>query len=153
MFIGSPYNLKNRIGEATVFFGDKPVPLTHSLESLGVEIDENLSWEKHIDKICKKASAGIGAIKRAKPYVDTNTLQTIYKALVQPYFNYCSTLWGNCGKLLQDTELQRFQSRAARVITGATYDVRSLDILNTLSWETLDNRKKIQGCVYVQSVK
>jgi hypothetical protein len=45
------------------------VPLTHSLESLGVEIDENLSWKKHIDKICKKASAGIGAIKRAKPYV------------------------------------------------------------------------------------
>jgi hypothetical protein len=69
-----------------------------------------LSWEKHIDKMCKKASAGIGAIKRAKPYVDINTLQTIYKALVQPYFNYCSTLWGNCGKLLQD-KLQRFQSR------------------------------------------
>jgi hypothetical protein len=48
MFIGSPYNLKNRIGEATVLFGDKPVPLTHSPESLGVEINENLSWEKHI---------------------------------------------------------------------------------------------------------
>ena len=55
MFIGSPYKLKNRIGEATVFFGDKSVPITHSLESLGIEIDENLSWEKHIDKICKKA--------------------------------------------------------------------------------------------------
>ena len=74
----------------------------HSLGSLGVEIDENLSWEKHTDKICKKASAGNGAIKRAKPYVDINTLQAIYKALVQPYFNYCSTLWENCGKLLQD---------------------------------------------------
>ena len=33
--------------------------------------------KKHIDKICKKASAGIGATKRAKPYVDINTLQTI----------------------------------------------------------------------------
>ena len=53
------------IGETTVFFGDKPVPLINSLESLGVEIDENLSWEKHIDKICKKASAGIGAILNA----------------------------------------------------------------------------------------
>jgi hypothetical protein len=93
MFIWSPYNLKNRIGEATVFCGDKPVPLTHSLESLGVQIDENLSWEKHIDKICKKASAGIGAIKCNNPYVDINTIQTIYNALVQPYFNYCSTLW------------------------------------------------------------
>jgi hypothetical protein len=63
MFIGSPCNLKNRIGKATVFFPNKPVPLTHSLESLGIEIDENWSWEKHIDKICKKPSAGIGAVK------------------------------------------------------------------------------------------
>jgi hypothetical protein len=67
-----------------------------------------LSWEKHIDKICKKASAGIGAIKRAKPYVDINTLQIIYKALMQPHFNYYST-WGDFGKLLQD-KLQKFQS-------------------------------------------
>ena len=70
----------------------------------------------------------LGAIKRAKPYVDINTLQTIYKALVQPYFDYCSTLWGNCGKSLKN-KLQKFQSRAARVITGASYDVRSTDIL------------------------
>ncbi len=55
MFIGSPYNLKNKIGEESVLFGDKLVPLAHSFESLGVTIDENLTWEKHIAKICKKA--------------------------------------------------------------------------------------------------
>ena len=109
-----------------------------------------MSWEKHIDKIRKKASAGIGAIKRAKPYVDINTLQIIYKALMQPHFNYYST-WGNCGKLLED-KLQKFQSRAARVITGATYDVRSLDIRNTLSWETLDNRRKKSKAVFMYKV-
>ena len=38
MFIGSPHNLKNRIGESSVFFGDKQVPVTHSFESLGVEL-------------------------------------------------------------------------------------------------------------------
>ena len=48
--------------ESSVFFGDKQVPVTHSFENLGVEIDENLTWEKHIAKVCKKASAGIGAI-------------------------------------------------------------------------------------------
>jgi hypothetical protein len=70
--------------------------------------------EKNILIKYVKYKISIGAIKRAKPYVDINTLQTIYKALVKPYFNYCSTLLGNCGKLLQD-KLQRFQSRAARV--------------------------------------
>ena len=40
------------------------------------------------------ACAVIGAIRRAKPYVDTSTLQTIYKALVQPYFDYIAPLNG-----------------------------------------------------------
>ncbi len=70
---------------------------------------------------------------------------------MQPYFDYCSTLWGKCGKLLQD-KLQKFQSRAARVITGATYNVRSTDILTTLSWETLDNRRKKSKAVFMYKV-
>ena len=42
--------------------------------------------------------------------------------------------------LLRDN-LQRFQSRAARVLTGANYDTRSADLLNMLSWDTLENRR------------
>ena len=72
-------------------------------------------------------------------------------ALVQPYFDYCSTLWGNCGKSLQD-KLQKFQSRAARVITGASYDVWSTDILTTLCWETLDNRRTKSKAVFMYKV-
>ena len=67
-------------------------------------------------------------------------IQTIYKTLVQPYFDYCSPLWDNCGKVLQD-KLQKFQNRAARIITGASYDVRSAEVLDTLGWETLDARR------------
>ncbi len=75
-----------------------------------------------------------------KPYVPPATSQTIYKSLLQPYFDCCSSLWDNCGKVLQD-KLQKFQNRAARIITGASYDVRSADILSTLGWETLNVRR------------
>ena len=64
-----------------------------------------------------------------KAFVPINTLETVDKALVQPYFDYCSPLWDNCGKLLKD-KLQRFQSRAARVLIGTSYDMRSADILD-----------------------
>ena len=90
--------------------------------------------------ICKKASAGIGTMRRTKHFVPVDTLDTDYKSLVQPYFEYCSPLWDNCGKLLKD-KLQRSQSRAARVLTGANYDIRSADIIQTLSWDTLDARR------------
>ena len=51
--------------------------------------------------------------------------------------------------------LQTFQSRAARLITGATYDVRSADVvLDTLSWETLDVKRSYKKiCFYVQNTE
>ena len=52
--------------------------------------------------ICKKTSAGIGVMRRIKPFVPVDTLEKVYKSLVQPYFEYCSPLWDNCGKLLTD---------------------------------------------------
>ena len=92
--------------------------------------------------ICKKASAGIGAMRHIKPFAPVDTLEKVCKSLVQPYFEYCSSLWDNCGKLLKG-KLQRFQSRAARVliITGTNYHIRSADIIQTLFWDTLDARR------------
>ena len=79
-------------------------------------------------------------MRRIKPFVPVDTLEKVCKSRVQPYFEDCSPLWDNCGKLLKD-KLQRFQSRAARVLTGANYDIRSADIIQTLSWNTVDARQ------------
>jgi DNA-directed RNA polymerase subunit N (RpoN/RPB10) len=79
-------------------------------------------------------------MKRIKPFIPPATLQTIYKALIQPYFDYCSHLWDTCGKTLQDKQ-QKFQSRTAREITGASYDIRSTDVLDALGWQTLDAKR------------
>ena len=48
---------------------------------------------------------------------------------------------GYCGIVLKE-KLQKCQSRAVKVITGASYDIRSADVLATLGWQTLDNRRK-----------
>ena len=80
-------------------------------------------------------------MRRIKSFVPSVTLQTIYKTLVLPYFDYCSPLWDNCGKVLQD-KLQKFQNRAAGIITGASYDVRSADVLDTLD-HTAPNLKDL----------
>ena len=52
MFIGSAYNLKNQVGNEEVMINDKPVTCYSSFRCLGVEIDERMGWENHIDPIC-----------------------------------------------------------------------------------------------------
>ena len=146
MFIGSPYNLKNKVGNEQVIINDKPVTRYSSFPCLGVELDERMSWENHIDTICRKVGSGIGIVKRVKPFVPSETLQNLYKSLVLPYFDYCSPLWDNCGSMLKE-KLQKLQNRAARIMTGANYDVRSTDLLHAMSWKNLNDRHKMNKSV------
>ena len=113
-------------------------PRVHSISCLGVKLDEILNWEEHIDMVCKKVGTGVGILRRIKPYVPANILISIYNALIQPYFDYCSPLWGVCNKTLRDS-LQRLQNRAARIIAGVSYESRSADVLRSLDWEKVLN--------------
>jgi hypothetical protein len=121
----------------------------YSKKTLGVLIDDNLCWNEQIDNISKKVSKAIGMLRRAKPFVSFETLKYIHQALVQPSFDFCSMVWGNCGEGSKE-KLQRLQNRAARVITaGDTYEIRSTDILKKLNWKTLEERRKEQKVAHV----
>jgi hypothetical protein len=61
---------------------------------LGVDLDERFTWEKHIDNICAKVGAGIGIMRRMKPFVPVETLKLIYNAMVQPYTLIIVALFG-----------------------------------------------------------
>ena len=69
------------------------------------------------------------------------TLKTIYYSLVQPYFDYCNVVWGDCSKT-RAYKLRKLQNRAARIITRVDYSIRSSDVLNSLEWSNLEERRK-----------
>jgi len=102
MLIGSRQRLNTFPDTLELSIKDVPVNRVSSVKSLGVMIDENLTWQTHIDKWTKKIASGIGAIKRIRPFVPSATLLYIRSALIQPHFDYCNLVWGNCGKTLSD---------------------------------------------------
>ena len=67
MFIAFSYNLKNKVSSNPILINNKQVPRTNKYSCLDVNMDERLSWDKHINYICSKVCAGIGAIRRVKP--------------------------------------------------------------------------------------
>ena len=61
--------------------------------SLGLAIDDRLTWTNYIHELCKKVSAAIGALKRIRSFVSQSTAIQIYNALIQPHLDYCSPVW------------------------------------------------------------
>ena len=84
-------------------------------------IDKHLNCSIHIEKICKKIASAIGALKRIRPYVTTDTAILVYRALIQPYFDYCCSVWDGLNQTLI-CKIQKLQNRAARIIMQASYN-------------------------------
>ena len=76
------------------------------------------------------------------------TLQLIYKALIQPHFDYCNVVWGNCGVKLSD-KLQKLQNRATRALTFSNYDADASQLFQNLNWKNLSTQRDIQKALMV----
>ena len=120
--------------------GDDPIKRVKVSKSLGVYIDEHLSWSNHIDHIAKKISSGLAGLKQVRPFVPTEVLISIFKALILPYFDYCDIVWAGLNKGLSK-RIDKLYNRAAQVITQSNWETRSADILKMLQWDTLDTHK------------
>ena len=51
-------------------------------------------------------------------------------------------LYGVTAPNTRADKLQKLQNRAARIITRADYSIRSSDVLNSLEWSNLEERRK-----------
>ena len=88
----------------------------------------------------------------ARYIVDYQTLITIYLSIIQPHFDYCSQVWGCLGKGLSD-KLQKLQNRAFRIIKRENYDIRSVDILNSVGFPNLQTRRRHQLAILMYKIK
>ena len=60
---------------------------------LGITIDSNLTFENHINSICKKARQKLNALARIAPYMNIQKRRTIVKSFVTSQFSYCPLIW------------------------------------------------------------
>ena len=116
------------------------------------ELDEQLVWKNNLDSFASKVSKGIGMLRRMKKFVPQQTLISVYNAIILPHFDYCSLVWDNCYNYSLE-KLQKLQNRAARVITGKSYEVRSNDIPRDLNWQPLMERWKEKKVICMYKVR
>ena len=109
MLIGSRQMIKDF--HQKIFIENKQIKQVDKCKTLGIIVDQHLSWKNNTKNVCRKITAGICALRRIKPFVDKETLISIYNAIVHPHFNYCCEVWDVLGET-QSKRLQKLQNRA-----------------------------------------
>ena len=108
-------------------------------KDLGVYIQENLKFDKHISLTVNRANRLVGLIKRAFSYLDEETLLVLFKTLIRPILDYGNTIW--FPTLKKDVRaIENVQRRLTRLLpelSHLSYEER----LKTLSLTTLHYRR------------
>ena len=102
MIVGSLQRLNSQCEEIEISIDDRTIKRVDHTKSPGLTIDAQLSWSKHVDEICKKASSAIGALKRVRLFIPTEVAIQIYNALILPHFDYYSPVWDCMSGYLSD---------------------------------------------------
>ena len=143
LFTGTRQRISLLPSEPHICLDGHSIERVNSYKCLGVQVDETLSWEAHISEVVSKVAKVLAALRRLRPICPQSTLVTIYKSLILLHLDYCSAVWGCIGNGLSQ-KLEKLQNRAARIITGSSWDARSAPILNALKWNSLADRRAKQ---------
>ena len=136
---------------------DKTIQSTNEVEILGVVMDENLKFEKHISNLCQSASGQLHSIIRLNRYLKPVAKKLAINSFVLSNFSYCPLVWNFSSSILLN-KIEKIQEKALRLITndkGLSYNdllkkhnkfsikTRSLKILATEIFKTINNLNPI----------
>ena len=85
------------------------------VQLLGITIDSKLTFDRHIDNICYKASRQLNVLRRFQHALRLKEMTMIFNAFILSNFNYCPIVWHFCstGSI---RKMEKIQERALRLI-------------------------------------
>ena len=72
--------------------------MTKSVKLFGIDVDDELKFEKHVKTLCQRGGKKVSAFSRVVPYIDEKKGNTLYHTFIMSSFNYCLLTWVFCGK-------------------------------------------------------
>ena len=110
----------------TYNMGDKQLEVTEEERDLGVLIDRELDFGKHIRTVVGKANSTLGLIRVSFACMNKTMFLNLYPALVRPLLEYCIQVWSPYKrkyiKLLEG--VQRRATKLVPQITELSYEDR-----------------------------
>ena len=117
LLCGTKHQVSN-VKLETVIVGDSSVKIekSNSVRNLGVFLENNLSMQTHVNKVCQAAYFHLRNISSVRKYLDEHATKILIHSLITSRLDYCNSLLLGAPKIVLD-KLQKVQNRAARLVT------------------------------------
>jgi hypothetical protein len=108
-------------------------------KDIGVHVDENLNFKKHMQTQINKANSIMGLIRRTYSYLDEKSFKYLFQALVRPHLEYAAAVWSP-SKSGDIENIENVQRRATKLVPSLR-NLEYPDRLKKLKLPTLKYRR------------
>ena len=92
---------------------------------LGVTVDNCLTFEDHIDALCRNASYKLQALRRIRKYLTSDKAKVLYNAFINTQFSYASIIWMFCRKT-DYLKMGKIQYKALKIVYSSNESLEDL---------------------------
>ena len=126
-------------GDTKYYVNGEALKYTAVEKDIGVHVDDQLTFDKHIRLKCKKATSMFALVRRTFKFLDEHMFQHLYKALCRSHFDSCSAVWAPY-QIEHIKLIEGVQRRVTKQIPGFR-DMSYEDRLTKLKLPTLCYRR------------
>ena len=98
-----------------LFIGDKTLNNEPCITLLGMDIDNLLTFNKHIANLCKKVASQLNVLKRLSRSMGHTERKLIMQVFTLSNFDYCALIWHFCSES-NTAKIEKIQDRALRLV-------------------------------------
>jgi hypothetical protein len=139
LVIGTPGQRAKFKSLQSINLGNTIIKRSESAKNLGVIIDSDLSFTKHITNTCKTSYMHIRDIRRIRHMLPKHTAVALANALVSSRLDYCNSLYYGVSQE-NINKLQRVQNSLARAVTNTRKYDHITPVLKSLHWLPIKQR-------------
>ena len=119
------------ISEIERVHSNHEIPELRYYKSLGIYLDENLTFNTHFSILHKKLSRSIFIINRVKHFLPARILRTLYFSIFHSHLMYCPTIL-SCSSNSNIEKIFKLQKKVIRIITLSDYNAHTEPLFKSL---------------------
>ena len=101
--------------EMFVNIGKDIIRESKTVKLLGITIDKELKFDKHINQVCSTANKKLNVLSRMRSFLSAEKRKIIFKSFIESQFKYCPLTWMFYSQKSND-KINRLHERSLRIV-------------------------------------
>ena len=141
-----PTRMRDEFANMNVFIQGQHVKRETAIKILGINISEDLKWNKHVKSMLQSLRYQYRAFSRSVKHFDRDTRILVYNSTIASRMNYGDSVWSQCN-VKEKRLLQSVQNMAVRRIANAGPLDSARPIIATLGLLPLEEKRLLRSLV------